>query len=205
MHFARRGPIFENRYDAGRQLAAKLTEYKSESVVVLGIPNGGVAVALEVAIALEADLDLVISRKIPLPLRPEAGFGAVADDGTVILNDEVVEKAGLSPQQINYQVSQVRADIRQRSLLYHKDRPLSVVDPVKADLDLSRADQPGATLSRCSLVWDCHWASVRAMGLRLTDQSSERRVASTRWISRSRWTGVAGRRWRRTKARRMGR
>jgi putative phosphoribosyl transferase len=116
-------PIFENRFDAGRQLAEKLAEFAGKSVIVLGIPNGGVAVALPVALALEGDLDLVISRKIPLPLSPEGGFGSVTDDGTIILNEEVVRQAGLSQQQINYQVSQVRSDIRSRSLLYHADRP----------------------------------------------------------------------------------
>jgi len=116
-------PIFENRFDAGHQLAEKLADYANQSVVVLGIPNGGVAVALGVALALGADLDLVISRKIPLPLSPEGGFGSVTDDGTIMLNEEVVKNAGLSQQQINYQVSQVRADIRDRSLLYHRDRP----------------------------------------------------------------------------------
>ncbi len=128
MHFARERARFENRYDAGRQLAAQLGEYKEQSVVVLAIPNGGVPVALQVALALEAELDLVISRKIPLPLSPEAGFGAIADDGTVILNEEVTKRAGLSPHQVNYQINQVRAEIRQRSLLYRKDRPLSVVN-----------------------------------------------------------------------------
>jgi predicted phosphoribosyltransferase len=116
-------PIFENRYDAGRQLAEKLAGYANQSVIVLGIPNGGVAVALGVALALGADLDIVISRKIPLPLSPEGGFGSVTDDGTTILNEEMVRKAGLSQRQINYQVSQVRANIRDRSLLYHRDRP----------------------------------------------------------------------------------
>ena len=116
-------PIFENRYDAGRKLAEKLTEYNNKVAVVLGIPNGGVAVALGVALAIGADFDLVISRKIPLPLSPEGGFGSVTDDGTIILNEEIVKKTGLSQQQINYQVSQVRANIKERSLLYHKDRP----------------------------------------------------------------------------------
>jgi len=95
---------------------------------VLAIPNGGVPVALEVALALEADLALVISRKIPLPLSPEGGFGAVADDGTIIVNEEVVKRTGLSPQQISYQVSKVRADIKQRSILYQGDRPLPRVN-----------------------------------------------------------------------------
>src|SRR4030043_1505535 len=86
-------PIFENRYDAGRKLAEKLMEYNNKAAVVLGIPNGGVAVALGVALAIGADFDLVISRKIPLPLSPEGGFGSVTDDGTIILNEDAVKKA----------------------------------------------------------------------------------------------------------------
>ncbi len=101
-HLRRHEPIFENRYDAGRQLATKLTKYKKQpAVVVLAIPNGGALVALGVALALEADFDLVISRKIPLPLTPEGGFGAVTDDGTIVLNEEAVKKTGLSKEQIN--------------------------------------------------------------------------------------------------------
>jgi len=128
MRLARQQPIFENRYDAGRQLAALLSKYKSQSIIVLAIPNGGVLVALNVALALDADdFNLIISRKIPLPLSPEGGFGAVTDDGTIILNEEAVRRFKLSPQQINYQVSKVRTNIRERSLLYHKDRPPSVM------------------------------------------------------------------------------
>jgi predicted phosphoribosyltransferase len=116
--------MFENRYDAGRQLAAQLGEYNEQSVVVLAIPNGGVPVALEVASTFDAELDLVISRKIPVPLSPEAGFGAVADDGTIILNEEAVKRIGLSRQQIEYEASRVRAEIKRRSILYRGDRPL---------------------------------------------------------------------------------
>ena len=123
MHLSSVEPVFENRYDAGRQLANKLVEYYKKPVIVLGIPNGGMAVALSVALALDVELDLVISRKIPLPLSPEGGFGSVTDDGTIIYNEAAVKSAGLSQQQINYQVNKVRADIRNRSLLYHKDRP----------------------------------------------------------------------------------
>lgn len=127
MHFPRQQPVFESRYDAGRQLATRLGEYKKKPVVVLAIPNGGLPVALQVALALGANLDLVISRKLPIPLRPEGGFGAVADDGTIMLNQEVLNKLDLSEQQINYQVSEVRNDIQKRSLLYRGNRPLSVL------------------------------------------------------------------------------
>lgn len=116
--------IFENRHDAGRHLAMELGEYSDRSVVVLAIPNGGVPVGLEVASALDADLDLVISRKIPVPLNPDAGFGAVADDGTIILNEEMVKRMGLSRQQVEYEAGKVRAEVKQRSLRYKGDRPL---------------------------------------------------------------------------------
>ena len=127
MQSSRQEAVFENRFDAGRQLASRLAGYKNKSVIVLAIPNGGVPVALQVALALGADLDLVVARKIPLPLRPEGGFGAVADDGTVILNQDVYKTLNLSDQQMNYQVGKVRSAIQQRSLLYRGSRPLSVV------------------------------------------------------------------------------
>lgn len=127
MNFPGQQDVFENRRDAGIQLAAKLLEYEGQDTVVLAIPNGGVPVGLEVATLLKASFDMVIARKIPMPLNPEAGFGAVADDGTIILNDELVKRLGLSAQQISFQVSEVRARISQRSLLYHGERPLTSV------------------------------------------------------------------------------
>jgi putative phosphoribosyl transferase len=127
MRLSREAPLFENRYDAGRQLAEKLSEYRGQPVAVLAIPNGGLPVALQVALELGVDLDVVISRKLPLPLRPEGGFGAIADDGAVILNEAAVREAGLTPEQISYEVNKVRLDIRQRSLLYRGNRSLTVV------------------------------------------------------------------------------
>ncbi|MEE8413654.1 MAG: phosphoribosyltransferase family protein [Dehalococcoidales bacterium] len=127
MYYTGKQALFEDRYDAGKQLAEQLGEYEGESTVVLAIPNGGVPVGLEVSLALQVVLDLVISRKLPLPLAPEAGFGAVADDGTVILNEDMVNRYALTRQQIDYQVIQVREEIRQRKQLYRKDKPPTVV------------------------------------------------------------------------------
>lgn len=116
-------PIFENRYDAGQKLAEKLTDYTGKGTVVLGIPNGGVAVALGVALALKAELDLIISRKLPLPQSPEGGFGSITDDGTIILNEELVKKMGLTRQQIEEQIHKVKSNIEHRSSLYYDGRP----------------------------------------------------------------------------------
>ena len=127
MHTPSRSPLFENRYDAGSKLAAKLADYKNQDVIVLAIPNGGLPVAVPVALALNADLDIVVARKLPIPLLPEGGFGAAADDGTTIFNQDVLKAIHLDEHQINYQVNKVRQDIRQRSLVYRNNRTLSVV------------------------------------------------------------------------------
>jgi len=122
--FSRPQAMFESRHDAGRHLAAKLGEYDNRSAVVLAIPNGGVPVALEVAGALNADLSLVICRKVPILLNPEGSLGAAADDGTVILNEEAVKRIGFSRQKLEDEINKVRAEIKQRSLLYRGDQPI---------------------------------------------------------------------------------
>ncbi len=91
---------------------------------MLAIPNGGVPVALEVADALKIKFGLVISRKIPSPLNPESGFGAITDDGMVILNEETTKKMGLLRPQIEYEANKVRAEIKKRSMLYRGERLL---------------------------------------------------------------------------------
>ncbi len=120
-------PIFENRFDAGKQLAERLSGYRKEPTIVLAIPNGGLPIGLQVALALGAELDVVIARKIPIPLQPEGGFGAVVDDGTMILNHDLVRQLKLTPGQINYQVAGVRNDIQKRSIFYRGTRPPAVV------------------------------------------------------------------------------
>ena len=89
--------LFRNRQDAGRRLARALSRYKSQHPVVLALPRGGVPVAAEVALALEAPLDLVLVRKIGLPYQPELAMGAVVDGGApiVIRNDDVIAAAGV--------------------------------------------------------------------------------------------------------------
>jgi len=124
MHSAGQRAIFENRHDGGRRLAAELRKYSIQSVVVLAIPNGGVPVALEVASAIKAELDIIVCRKVPMLLNPEGSLGAATDDGTVILNEEAVKRIGLSRQQLEYDINRIRADIKQRSLLYKGARPI---------------------------------------------------------------------------------
>ena len=85
--------VFRDRRDAGRQLAIALSEHSyTHPVLVLGIPRGGVVVAYEVAEALSAPLDVIISRKIRAPYQPELGVGAVVDgDHITVLNEELIQ------------------------------------------------------------------------------------------------------------------
>lgn len=79
--------MFENRRDAGIKLAVKLLSYKESGALVLAIPRGGAEVGYEVAKALHADFALLICRKLPFPDDPESGFGAMAEDGSLYINE----------------------------------------------------------------------------------------------------------------------
>ncbi|MDQ1577901.1 MAG: putative phosphoribosyl transferase, partial [Microbacteriaceae bacterium] len=73
--------VFADRVDAGRQLADRLKEFRGQDVVVLGLPRGGVPVAAEVAMALDAPLDVIVVRKLGLPIQPEVAMGAIGEGG----------------------------------------------------------------------------------------------------------------------------
>ena len=76
--------MFDDRRDAGEKLARALEKCKDSGALVLAIPRGGAAVGLQVAKYLNADFSLLISRKLPYPFDPEAGFGAIAEDGSTV-------------------------------------------------------------------------------------------------------------------------
>lgn len=115
--------IFADRRDAGRQLAEKLLQFGGKDTIVMAIPRGGVPVGYEIAHRLSVPLDLIIPRKLPIPWNPEAGFGAIAPDGTVVLNDEMVSYLGLSPDDISGIEQAVLKEVRRRVREYRGDRP----------------------------------------------------------------------------------
>ena len=90
--------MFEDRAEAGRQLATALAGYKDERPVVLGLPRGGVAVAAAIAEALDAPLGLILVRKIGAPMRRELALGAVVDgkDPCVVRNNDVIQALGIT-------------------------------------------------------------------------------------------------------------
>src|SRR3989442_12185352 len=83
-------PLFRDRRDAGRALAARLERYRGWDPLVLGLPRGGVVVAAEVARRLDAQLDVVVARKLGAPISPEGAIGAVTAGGGRGLNGGVI-------------------------------------------------------------------------------------------------------------------
>ena len=98
----REAPLFRDRVDAGERLAKRLLTYRGEHVLVLGIPRGGMPVAAVVAQALEAELDVVVARKLGSPVSEELAIGAVTAEGGRYLNDSVVRSLGVDESYIDH-------------------------------------------------------------------------------------------------------
>jgi predicted phosphoribosyltransferase len=114
--------MFQDRKDAGEQLAHALEHYRSEGVLVFAIPRGGVEVGYQVADYLEADFSLLIARKLPYPDQPEAGFGAVAEDGSAVILEDA--RRWVSPQAVDRIIEQQREEIERRKAVLRQGDPL---------------------------------------------------------------------------------
>src|SRR5579862_3015698 len=119
---------FKDRQDAGRQLAKRLMKYAgADDVIVLGIPRGGVPVAYEIATALHAPLDIFLSRKLGVPGHEELAFGAVAAGDGRFLDEEIIQAADISSEEIERITQATRAKLEERAHLYREGRrPLAV-------------------------------------------------------------------------------
>ncbi|MEB3020991.1 phosphoribosyltransferase [[Mycobacterium] crassicus] len=115
---------FRDRADAGRTLAACLTDYRgTDNLVVLGLARGGVPVAWEVAAALRAPLDVFLVRKLGVPTWPELAMGALASGGQVVVNDSVIADLGISDQVLRSAIVREEAELLRREVAYRGDRP----------------------------------------------------------------------------------
>ncbi|MCL6520342.1 MAG: phosphoribosyltransferase [Armatimonadetes bacterium] len=115
--------FFEDRVDAGRKLAEHLLNYKDKGAVVLAIARGGAPVGLEVAKRVHALFDVIVPRKIPIPWNPEAGFGAITEDGTIVLNQRMVRSLRLTPEEIEEAANEVRKEIIRRAEAFRGGKP----------------------------------------------------------------------------------
>ena len=114
--------MFKDRKDAGQKLAEALQRYKEEDPLVFAIPRGGVELGYEVSKVLDADFSLLICRKLPFPFNPESGFGAMAEDGSLYINE--LAAASVSHKEIEQIIAQQSLEIKRRIQTLRGGRPL---------------------------------------------------------------------------------
>jgi predicted phosphoribosyltransferase len=117
-------PVFRDRAHAGEVLAGMLEAYRGSSALVLAIPAGGVAVAAEIARRLGLAFDVAVVSKILLPWTTEAGFGAVAFDGSVWINEADVLDYHLSRADVQRSTASARDKVERRLRRLRGKRPL---------------------------------------------------------------------------------
>ena len=116
--------VFQDRRDAGRQLAQALKDYAGDpSVLVLALPRGGVPVAYEVARTLHAPLDIYVVRKLGAPGHRELAMGAIAIGGVRVLNEDVIEALGISPTVVDFVAARELVELERQQRTYRGDAP----------------------------------------------------------------------------------
>jgi putative phosphoribosyl transferase len=117
--------MFQNRIDAGIRLSSRLVQYKGKhDVIVLALPRGGVVTGYEVARALNAPLDVLIVRKLGFPGQPELAVGAVAETGTVVLNENIVATGHVSEDYLKHEIDLQKEEIARRVAIYRAGKGL---------------------------------------------------------------------------------
>ncbi len=113
--------LFDDREEAGQRLAESYHGPR-EGVVVLGIARGGVPVGYPLAMSVGGELEVIVVRKLPIPYSPEAGFGAIAPDGSLVLNEEMMRRLLLPDEQVERIAARVLDEVRRREKAYRGDR-----------------------------------------------------------------------------------
>jgi putative phosphoribosyl transferase len=117
------GPVFRDRRDAGDALATELEHYLGMDVLVLGLPRGGVAVAADIARWLDAELDVIVARKLGSPISPELAIGAVTADGERFLNGDVISQLDISDAYIAAVTNRTAAEAHKIEVQLRAGRP----------------------------------------------------------------------------------
>ena len=151
--------IFADRVEAGRKLASELEDYSVKDGIVLAIPRGGVVVGYEIAHKLKIPMDIIIPRKIGAPYNPELAIGAMTEDGTIILDEKLVDYLNVSEAYIKEESEKQRSEIKRRLKIYRGETPY----PNLENRDVIITDDGIATGSTMKAAL----ASVRRKGAKL--------------------------------------
>lgn len=119
--------MFEDRFDAGKQLGIKLKKYQEECMLVISLPRGGVAVGFPVAQTLHIPLEVIIVRKISSPFNEEFGVGAMAEEGVIYKDNGMLEMLQIPPDILSSIQKQATEEVERRKLLYRGEKPLPLL------------------------------------------------------------------------------
>lgn len=115
--------MFFDRKDAGKQLAKLAAKYKNQKdIIVIGLPRGGVVTAYEVAIFLNAPLDIVCPRKVGAPNNPELALGAVTETGKGFFNNNLIRQLHVSSKYLEEEIAKEKERAQSRLALYRKGK-----------------------------------------------------------------------------------
>jgi putative phosphoribosyl transferase len=120
--------LFTDRVDAGRRLASALKDLADKDAIILAIPRGGVVVGYEVAKALDIPLDIIIPRKIGAPSNPELAIGAITEDGTLLLDEQLMERLRVPEAYIQQESEAQKREIQRRLKLYRGALPYPILE-----------------------------------------------------------------------------
>ncbi len=110
--------LFEDRADAGRRLAERLSSYKDERTIVFALPRGGVPVGAEISRLLDAPLEVIVARKLGAPGQPEFGIGAVAPGGVRVLNERAVQALDIPGDYLEWITDREASEVERRLKLF---------------------------------------------------------------------------------------
>jgi putative phosphoribosyl transferase len=114
---------FQNRIEAGKLLGNELKSLNLKNTIVLGIPRGGIIVAREAAQILDCEMDVVLSRKLGAPGNPELAIGAIAEDGSVFMNDMMSSRIGVFNSYVEQEKARQFSVITARNKRYREILP----------------------------------------------------------------------------------
>ncbi|HUA95267.1 MAG TPA: alpha/beta family hydrolase [Acidimicrobiales bacterium] len=167
---------FRDRTDAGRQLADRLV-HVGDNPVVLGLPRGGVPVAAEVARQLGAPLDVILVRKLGVPYQPELAMGAVGEGGVRVLNQEVLDLAGVRSDALASVEARAKEEITRRALRLRGSRhPIPLAGRTAIVVDDGIAT--GSTAEAACLVARAHGAACVILAVPVAPPASVARLRS---------------------------
>ena len=119
--------IFNDRSDAGQQLAKKLTRFNNKSTVILALVRGGVPIAYEIAKKLKLPMSVIVARKIGDPHNSEFGIGAISEADTIYLDRLTINRLSISKEIIDNIIKSEKKELKRRVEVYRQEKKLTIL------------------------------------------------------------------------------